>query len=172
MPELTIKSSFFNVLLPPFLKHLFWNTIFFSALVLIYLALSRIFNLGGEFQAILWGSIFTITYSLIKISGQGFKLFYTTYSFYEQHLEIKFKFIVEKSHSVRYNKITDIKLQKSIWDRICGVGNIILYTAKDNNMDGKTHFINIRDVKNPEEYKKAIINTITSKEHKIENQHR
>lgn len=31
-------------------------------------------------------------------------------------------------------------------------------------MDGKTHFIKIKDVKNAEEYKKAIINTITNKE--------
>lgn len=148
--KLTLKPSLLNALFPRFMRHLFWNGIFFLGLYLIYMVIDYFFDLGFNVEVILMLIFFTIAFSFLKIFKDMIVMIATSYIFYPHSVEKKFDFFVQKSHSANYKHITDIHVEKSIWDRFCKVGDIVIHTSNDSSHgEGKGSLI-LKDIKNPE----------------------
>ncbi len=126
---LLVKSSLINSILPKFLKHAFYNSAF-----LVFL---------------------TLFFSFVKVSRDFFNIYFREYRFYSHHIEEKFTFFKEETHSINYKQITDIEVKKDLWDRICGVGNLIIHTGNDLDSDNDSSLI-IKDIKKPDFIKEQI----------------
>lgn len=84
----------------------------------------------------------------MKVSRDFFNIYFREYRFYSHHIEEKFTFFKEETHSINYKQITDIEVKKDLWDRICGVGNLIIHTGNDLDSDNDSSLI-IKDIKKP-----------------------
>ena len=157
MEEKIIEQHKINALLPHFLKHLFYNSLIFLTLYLIYFVSKLIVDLDYDFKIILYGSILTVLFSILKLSKNIFFIWTHTYVLTRTSIEDRYKFFSEDVHSISYSQITDIQIKKSLWDRICKVGDIYFHTGNDNYGDtqNKEHLY-LKDVKYPEKVKEEI----------------
>jgi uncharacterized membrane protein YdbT with pleckstrin-like domain len=153
---LIMKSHLINAILPKFLKHLFWNGVIFIFLYGIYKLVDYSANYNKDFEVILYGIIITILFSIIKISKDVIIILNSVFYFYDYYLEKKIKLFHEDVHSINYSSILDIKVKKNIWDRMCGVGDILIYTANDEYLDKKLKAIVLKDIKNPDKIKREL----------------
>ncbi|MDA3855475.1 MAG: PH domain-containing protein [Candidatus Woesearchaeota archaeon] len=157
-----MKSHFINTLMPKFIKHLFWNSIVFLILYGIYYLLDNSAKYDFDTIIILSLIFLTIIFSIIKISKDLIKILNTTYEFHPNHLEVKYKFIKEETHSINYKQITDIKVNKTIWDRICKVGDIEIHTANDSFHNEKTTALILKDIRHADKIEDEITRKIHS----------
>ncbi len=156
---LEVKSSLINALLPLFLKHVFYNSSFSVFVYLIYWLLDLIFNLDYDVLVILSIVFLTLLISFILILKQVIQIRSNSYKFYAHFLEEHYKLFHEENHTINYKQITDIEVRKDIWDRICGVGDLIIHTGNDEYSDQDKAMI-IKDIKRPEHLKKQIMDRI------------
>ena len=154
--KIVIKGHLINAFLPDFLKHFFWNTLFFLFLYGVYLVAKHFLNLHYDFWLIVGGISFTLIFSIFKIFNDLVKVLNTSYNFYANHFEINYKFFTEKIHSVSYNQITDIQIRKTLWDRMCNVGDIIIHTSNDEYYESNMKAVILKDVKDPDIIKEEI----------------
>ena len=150
------KSHAINALLPSFLKHLFWNLIVFAILFAVYSLIDVIFTLDWWTPVILYGMLLVIAFSILKITRDLLIIVFTEFRFYLHHVERRYKFLHEKVHSVRYQNITDIKVERSIWDRVCGVGDLVFHTANDVYNDDMTNALVLKDIKKPHKLREEL----------------
>lgn len=154
--ELVLKPNIINALLPRFLRHTFWNGFFFLSLYLIYMVLDFYFNFGFNLEMILALIFFTLFFSFIKILKDLVVNLATSYIFYPYSVEMKFDFFIQNSHSASYSHVTDIHVEKTIWDRLCNVGDIVIHTSNDSaHKEGKGALV-LKDIKNPEKLQQEI----------------
>jgi uncharacterized membrane protein YdbT with pleckstrin-like domain len=156
-----LRASIINALLPKFLKHIFLNGLFFIVLFIIYLAIEHLspWNLRG--QLVFWGITLTVLISFLKISKRLILIYATEYKFHEHNVEKEFSFFIKESHSIAYSKITDIQVIQSIWDRVCGVGDLILHTANEAHHDENVQAsIKLSGISNPESIKRQIMQRV------------
>lgn len=97
---------------------------------------------------------------MLKITKELIIIHSTTFEFYPHRLDVKYKLFNEKIHSVNYINIADIQTQKTIWDRICGVGDVIIHTTNDDYLDEKIKAIILKDVKHADQIKEEITKII------------
>ena len=71
-------------------------------------------------------------------------------------MDVEFKFFRVENHSVNYSNITDLQVKRNIWDRICGVGDIVIHTSNDDYGDSETKALILRDVRHVEKIKEEI----------------
>lgn len=157
MKPLVLRSHAVNALLPEFLKHFFLNLLALAALTAITYLVLPLFNIDFNFNLITIGIIITIILSILFISKRIISIMFTTFTFHQSYIEKKFQFFIEDSHSVSYDKITDVIIKKNLWDRICGVGDVLLKTANDTTSGSAESFLVVRDVKNPDDLKQGIL---------------
>jgi len=81
------------------------------------------------------------------------------YRFYEDHIEVEQKLLRIQKRTVRYDQITNISTDISLWDRLCNAGDIILHTAEH----AEAGDIKLLYIKNPLEIEKKIHSTISMK---------
>lgn len=143
------KSHAINALLPQFLRHLFWNLIIFAILFAVYSLVDIIFTLDWWTPVLLWGILLVVAFSILKIFRDVLRVVFTEFRFYPQYVERRYKFLREKIHSVRYTNITDIKVERSVWDRVCGVGDLVFHTANEAYGDSSVHALVLKDIKHP-----------------------
>lgn len=129
---LELKPSLFNLLMPHFLRHLFWNSLFFAFIYCIYYLVKLSSKINYDLEIIFLLVCFTLIFSFIKILSGIIINVCTTYKFYAHYVEYEFKFFKEKIHSVNYSQITDIQVKRTLWDRICGVGDLEIHTVLTN----------------------------------------
>ncbi len=152
-----IKSSPINALLPLFLKHVFWNGLFFLFLLVLYVLVEVVFSLGLLTRVMFYGILGTVLLSLLKMSKDIIRVWCTEFRFYSTYVESRYKFFVERVHSVHYANITDIKIERSLWDRVCGVGDIVFHTANDSYERSARKALVVRDVRNPERVRASLL---------------
>ena len=153
--EIKIKASKLS-LIPLFLKHLIINAVVFGALYLAYKSMDPLITTSKDPRLLFYLIIITLTASVIKIIKDLFFILITTYHIKKSHIEVKEAFIREKSHLITYDKITDIKLERSVQDKIIGLGTILIYTANDIYADKETTALMIRNIKNSNKIKDLI----------------
>ncbi|GEM_PF-2442085 len=165
-PALILKPNLMNALFPTLIKNTFYSSIIILVLSSgIYLAsLFKLIDQQFEITTKLILSIIFITLVIacIPLIIKIIILYNTKYYFYHGHLISEFELFIVKRHSVPYNKIVNIQLKVSLWDRICNSGNLILHTAED-----KTEDIHLNYIKNPtkiEHYIYELIHKIKTSE--------
>ncbi len=158
--HIRLKSDILNALLPKFLKHLFWNFIFFLFLYGLYKLIDYSANLNFETEIILSLIFLTVLFSILKITKDLTFIYSTEFNFYSTHLEHKFKFIKEENHSISYSQITDVQVTKTLWDRICNVGDIHIHTGNDEYLAGNKNGLTLRDIKNPKNIREEIMKKV------------
>lgn len=159
-PHTRIKSDFVNALLPLCIRN---GSRVVVAFVVLYASFYLVNTYGTPVPFLNMTTVLIVTgisllHAIGLMSKQLIKILFTEFSFYEDHVESHFKFISEKTHSVNYSKITDVEVKKTLWDRICGVGDIVLHTANDGTF--KQSLV-LNDIKHPEEIKDKIITMIS-----------
>ncbi len=104
--------------------------------------------------------ILALTFLSISIKFTTLKL--TKYIFYENNAVKDFKFIIINRRSVMYDRITNITLKVSLWDRITGAGKIILHTGDDELPD-----IIMKYIKDPAKIEELIYSLIRNKNNDV-----
>lgn len=157
-PFLVVRPSIFNALIPVFFKNLIGiGLISFAFYFLISLVNLLLVDLIF-FPTIGVVLVFIFVLTFLSISIKLFILKMTKYSFYGTNAVKSFKFIIIKKRSVVYNRITNITLNVSLWDRLTGAGTIRVHTGDDEVPD-----IVMRYIKNPERIENLIYNLIHKK---------
>lgn len=134
-PNLVIKPSLINALVPMFLKSFFAYFFIFLGLYFLIDLISIFFNslvYNISFVNLL---ILVLIFSLISISVKLIILKFTTYYFYDISGVKEFNLIIIRRRSVVYSRITNVSLKMSVWDRITRAGKIILHTGDDEVPD-------------------------------------
>lgn len=156
---LLVKSSLFNALIPQFLRHTFYNSSFFVFLYMVYYLFDKILELDYDLEVILLLVFITLLISFLMILRDLINIVFRTYKFYPRRVEYNYKFFKEENHTINYSQITDIQVKKNIWDRICGVGDIIIHTGNDLYHEDKKS-LTIKDIRKPEIIKEQIAKRI------------
>ena len=96
-----------------------------------------------------------------------------SYEFYDTYMEYKDKFLNQQTKILKYSNITEVEVIRNIWERINGLGIIVIYTNAEKN---KRNGLVIYGVKNTNEVYKQIQELINAKvyniqEEKVEQQH-
>ena len=157
----SFKSSYFNLLMPIFFKYSFYMLFFFIILYLIkLLILTYIPNVISRFEIFfhffLWIPFFTWLFSIGIIGEKMNKIYYTKYTLYQHHIEKKFYFLCNKIHSINYNQITDMRIEKNFWDILYRTGNLYIYTGADSGMDKKSASLILPAIETPEKLREVI----------------
>ncbi len=71
--------------------------------------------------------------TIIHIIVQIIQYKYISYNFYEDRLEYKDTFLNQQTKVIRYESIKEIEIRRNIWERINGVGIIIVYTSAEKS---------------------------------------
>ena len=95
-----------------------------------------------------------------------------SYEFYDTYMEYKDKFLNQQTKILKYSNITEVEVIRNIWERINGLGIIVIYTNAEKN---KRNGLVIYAVKNTNKVYKQIQELINVKvenilEEKIEEQ--
>lgn len=152
---MVLKPKIINALFPLFLKYFLISLLFCAVLFGVSLILEK-------FGITLLPIVLTITafvilafiISIIPLASKIFRFAFTKYIFYETSVVKEFRFIIIKKQSVIYSRITNVSLDISIWDRICGAGDITLHTD-DDEPD-----IVLKFIRHPEEIEHKIYSLI------------
>jgi hypothetical protein len=100
--------------------------------------------------------IFVLTF--LSILVKVILLRRTKYVFYDNLAVKEFRFFIVRKTSVIYNRVTNISLKISLWDRMTSAGQITIHTGDDELPD-----IIISFVKNPERIEGLIYSLIHKK---------
>lgn len=170
--QIIIKPNLFSALFIEFMKQLFVNFFFFLPLLLIYLIIEFFLELDFQAEAIFVLLAITLFFSLIKISSKMVELMNTKYVFTPSSIEKQTGFFSKGSHSLHYSQITDIELTVNIWDRICGVGDLVIHTPNDRySSPDARHSMILEDVKRPSQLKDSILKKVSPHKHYSHHHH-
>ena len=157
-PVFTITPDLVNALFLEFLKDLFVALIIVGVSYSGYLVLKVLKVITLTFDQILgWfilGSVLIIMFPLLL---KVFVLLNTRFYFHHDRVESEFKFIIIKSQSALYSQIVNVRVEVSVWDRICNAGNIVLCTADDREPN-----VILRYIKDPKKVEHMIYKLIMS----------
>lgn len=160
-PELplTIRPQIINALLPLFMANMLKSVIPSTIISAIYAGMALV-GIKGLYLSttifIFFGVLLLLT--VLPMLYSIFVLAFTRYSLFDTHVESEFRFIAIQKKSAVYGKITNITTHMSVWDRICGAGDVYIHTANDDQPD-----VVLKYVKNPENIEKLLYSLIHSK---------
>lgn len=107
-----------------------------------------------------------IVKTLIHIIIQIIQYKYISYNFYEDRIEYKDTFLNQQTKVIKYESIKEIEIRRNIWERINGLGIIIIYTSAEKT--SRSGLV-IYAIKNTEEiYNKIRELALIKKENKEE----
>ena len=132
----TIKSSMLAASLPIVLKSILVHGSFLILIIIFYMFIKTTNLFEPWFIVFLFLPIFTFLFSLIKLDFIFLPIYFTRYTFYENHIEKKYKFINEVSKTIPYSHIVNVMLEKTILDRILNTGTLLIYTGNDSFISG------------------------------------
>lgn len=174
MTILSVRSNFFNALIPGFLKHLVMNTLLFLLVYWLFSVIAGFYAITDTRIILYWGLFFVVIVSLLMMTREFVRVYFSWFTFYDDRVQASYKFLSEHSHTINYHHITDVKIKKNVWDRICRVGDVIIYTSKNSSEGSPSHFI-IADVDHPERLKDKILQKIaraTNHQYSSNHQHK
>ena len=85
----------------------------------------------------------------------GLPISFTIYSFTQNKLYVKKGIVNISSEEILLYRVLDITFKQSIWQKIFGVGSVILTTA-----DKTTPVLELRNIKTPDRIRKALSNLV------------
>jgi uncharacterized membrane protein YdbT with pleckstrin-like domain len=154
-PLLTIKPRFVSSLtlislIPVQLLFTAWAAIVFGIsgfFIIKYMEL----NLHPWFFAVLFGCIFFIFTPIFILFSKMNRYNKTEYRFYNNKLDYAIGIFSIEEKSLNYDKIVEINLHRGAFQRICGIGTIVLSTPAtgDINIISKSG-IRLTDIENPD----------------------
>ncbi|UCD03583.1 MAG: PH domain-containing protein [Candidatus Woesearchaeota archaeon] len=159
-PIAILKPSITNAIVPIFIR----NLVFLCALLFAAYAILQFFGLPiyttwsiMEYQIhTAWLILISIlVIAILPLTINILILYFTKYYFFRDRAISEFKFIVIKTHAVIYNRIADIKVKISLWDRLCKAGDVTLHTAENDVPD-----LTLKYIKNPRNVEQAVYNLI------------
>ena len=157
-----LTPNLINALFPIFLKNFLVGLIF--AIILFFLNLAfnvlAVINLGSS---ILTFFIIAIILGLLPLTFTLVRLKFTKYYFYNNRVNKEFRLIIIRRNIVIFNKITNINLHISIWDRLCNAGDLVLNTADDDQEDLVLEFISDPETVEQKIYSIIEINQLSKK---------
>ncbi|NOX71970.1 MAG: PH domain-containing protein, partial [Candidatus Micrarchaeota archaeon] len=131
-----IKPHIFNAIVPHLARNLIYafllNVCIFGA-VYIAQVLDIIRNII-DFSSWLLYPLFFITALLLAFIPLIWKVVIflnTQYFFYIDRIVKEFEFFIIRRQSVSYDKIVDVTIDMSVWDRLCRSGDITLHTVEN-----------------------------------------
>jgi hypothetical protein len=158
-PLFSEKPHLINAIIPLFLKNITKNILIFTAVLLIWIMVKKLNVVSSPYWLIVvFVLIAASAYAFILSSWKLIILYFTRYHFYSSYLLSEFKFFRIKRHIVPYNRITDLIIDMSLWDRICGAGDIGIKTADDSSPDLVLYYL-----PKPEEIQRKILGYIKPK---------
>lgn len=163
-PLMKMRPDIINSLFPIFARNLVYSFVvvlfmyvFFQVLVLygiIYISTSHLIFMLFLLMLIL--AIIPLTIRLIILLN-------TTYYFYRDRVISEFEFVVIRKYSLPYNKIVNITVEVSVWDRITRAGDIVLHTPEDKKPD-----LVLKYIRNPKKVERRIYDLIDSRQKRKE----
>jgi uncharacterized membrane protein YdbT with pleckstrin-like domain len=131
-PILTLKGSIFNAIFPTYMKNILWAAFILFPFFGGAYVLARM-GVGTSAPIVVSTYIILIAFgALVPLVWRIIVIVNTTYTFYKELVVMEFRFFVVRQESVPYNKITNITVSVSLWDRLTGGGDITVHTADDS----------------------------------------
>jgi hypothetical protein len=159
-PIAILKPSIVNALVPIFIKNLVvLSALLFAAYAILQFLDHPIYTTWTilEYQIhtawLILVSILVI--AILPLTVNILILHFTKYYFFRDRAISEFKFVIIKTHAVIYNRIADVKVKISLWDRLCKAGDVTLHTAENDVPD-----LTLKYIKNPRKVEQAVFNLI------------
>lgn len=149
-PLRVLKPYLLNALVPSLVKNLVYSLpiLIIGYFLLYYFKIRTFLNFG------LLILVFFIVF-MVPLIIKLVILHFTKYYFFEDRVVSEFKFIVFRSHAATYRSIVEVKLDISLWDRICKSGSLLIHTAENKSRD-----LALKYIKNPVKIEKGLYKLI------------
>ena len=145
-PMFIVKPNIINSLVPIFIKETIAAIPISIMVYLIMIILSL-----PKAQINFWLILIISSVLLVPLLIRTTILKFTNYIFYRNYVINEFRLIFLKKHSLPYRQITNIRVDVSLWDRICHAGDIVLHTAENKAPD-----LILKYIKYPEKIERYI----------------
>lgn len=143
--ELILRPYMFNALTPEFIRNLIYSMLInigiYGIMYIYQLTMKNVFIEFGSLLFYVSFSLSTFAIAFIPVVWKIILLYNTNYYFFDDHVVNEFEFLIVRKKSVMYDKIVDMTIDVSIWDRICKSGDITLHTAENRSPDMKLRYI-------------------------------
>lgn len=155
-PVFVLSPDLVNALVPSLIKN-FLISLGISILVYLFFSLLTFISKAKVYGGALISTIIVVflIFLIIPFLINMFILKFTKYEFYSSNIVKQFKFIMIKKHAIIYDKILEVKLDISIWDRLTKAGDIQLVSADDSSPN-----LVLKYIKEPEKVEKNIYQLI------------
>lgn len=162
-PLMAMKPSIINALLPIFIRNLFFS---FIIILVLYAVSQTLITFGvitvAAVDVTIWLVGLLFLFAIAPLVIRIIVLYNTVYYFFKTHAISEFEFIIIKKYSLPYDKISNITVNISIWDRLCRAGDITLHTAEDVTPD-----LVLKYIKNPRKMEGRVYRMIDMQRHGI-----
>ena len=164
------KPSLLNAFLPEYVEKLFISFLIFCGIFVIFYIINLFFLIVEVGILLIVSIIFlNLIFAFIISIKKFIKIYNTQYILHKHRIEQKYQFFKIETNFVPYDQIVDIKVNMTIWDRVCRVSDMKLILRFNNNLgkEGDKYGMLIKDVKKPEELKKKIIDKMNSSKNSL-----
>ena len=83
-------------------------------------------------------SYFMIAFSIIKffvhLTFQKMQYDHISYKFYETYMVYEDDFLNQHKKNILYSNVKEVEIRRTIWDRLLGMGVVVIYTNAANNI--------------------------------------
>ena len=128
--------------------------IFFAPVIAITLLTSNSYSIFGP---LLGFFVFIIAICIVWIAFRKAQYDNYSYDFYKTKVTYKDGFLNKSEKEVKYKHIREISKRESIFQRLFGLGSIILYTNAETGYGNGIYILNVTDVDNIYKQIKEII---------------
>lgn len=159
----TLKPSVINALVPVFFKNLIYALLFLAVAFGLFWLLITFGTVDYKIEELVtWAVLFMIVFPTVPTLLRLLILYNSKYIFFKTYVVSEFEFIKVKRYSVPFHQTVKVTSNVSIWDRICGAGDITMHTAEDTLPDLTLYYI-----KNPEKIETKIYELIQENKHGV-----
>lgn len=102
--------------------------------------------------------IFSIIKLLVHYTFQKMQYEHISYKFYETYMVYEDDFLNQHKKNILYSNVKEVEIRRTIWDRILGMGVIVIYTNAENKRNNGLVVYALNNPKEDYEFIDKLIN--------------
>lgn len=118
-----------------------------------------------------WGMIiFSVIKFIVHFAFQKMQYEHISYKFFETYMVYEDDFLNQHKKNILYSNVKEVEIRRTIWDRILGMGVVVIYTNAENKRNNGLVVYALDNPKEDYEFIDKLINRYrVSNENKKEN---
>lgn len=102
--------------------------------------------------------IFSVIKLLVHYTFQKMQYEHISYKFYETYMVYEDDFLNQHKKNILYSNVKEVEIRRTIWDRILGMGVIVIYTNAENKRNNGLVVYALNNPKEDYEFIDKLIN--------------